>query len=217
MNFKTKFTKLILIFFSLVLLLSANNSITFAQGIDFKCGDLNNQNEGALKDLLVVINEEPLGENITDIPGSGIKRCDRGTHCTWMYSSDGKSGKWDCISKYVEKGSCQNTPKPGFNADGTPKETSYFRCDPVQAYVAHSGPDLLFSYIAQIYRYAAITGGVVSVMFLIFGGLMIAASGDNSEAVGKGKAIIVRSISGIILLFLSALILYTVNPNFFTI
>lgn len=213
MNFKKIFTKFAIAFLCIGLYTLNSHSAFAAGSIDFICKDLNNQNEAPLQGLLVVINEEPIGGDISDLGGSAIKRCDRVTDCIWIY---GDPGKWSCNSSFQDKGSCQNQPRPQLDQEGIPKSNSYSTCDPVQAYVAVSGPDLLFTFITQIYRYAAVTGGVISVLFLIFGGLMITSSGDNSEALGKGKAIVIRSLSGIVLLFLSALILYTVNPNFFT-
>jgi threonine/homoserine/homoserine lactone efflux protein len=71
-------------------------------------------------------------------------------------------------------------------------------------------------YIGIIYRWAAGVIGIVSVIYLVWGGFMITAAQDDTEAINKAKEKIMQSIAGLILLFLSAVILYTINPNFFT-
>jgi len=89
-------------------------------------------------------------------------------------------------------------------------------CQRVQVIFAQSGASLLYSYIGLIYKWAAGTIGIVSVLYLVYGGILIATAGDNAGQVDKAKEKIFQSISGLILLFLSAVILYTINPNFFT-
>jgi hypothetical protein len=50
---------------------------------------------------------------------------------------------------------------------------------------------------------------------LIIAGVMWSASGDQPEMLNKAKQMVGRCITGLIVLFLSAVILYTINPNFF--
>lgn len=88
-------------------------------------------------------------------------------------------------------------------------------CNRVQVIFSKSGTGLLYYYIGMIYRWAAGTIGMVCVLFLVIGGLKITTSADGS-GVEEGKTKIIQSIGGLVLLFLSGLILYTINPNFFT-
>lgn len=106
----------------------------------------------------------------------------------------------ECTSKYVS--TC------------TPKENVF--CQSVQAIIAESGISLLMVYLGLIYRWAAAVIGIVSVAYMVWGGIMIATAQDDTTAIDKAKEKILQSIAGLILLFLSAIILYTINPNFFT-
>lgn len=90
------------------------------------------------------------------------------------------------------------------------------KCQRVQIFLAESGTSLLYGYISRIYRWAASVVGVMAVLYLIWGGIQIATAGDNSGKIDEAKQKIFQSIAGLILLFLSGVILYTINPNFFT-
>lgn len=90
-------------------------------------------------------------------------------------------------------------------------------CQKVQVYLAQSGADLLYTYIGQIYKWAAATIGIVAVLYLVWGGIEISTAQGDSGKIEKAKERITQSLAGLVLLFLSALILYTINPNFFTI
>lgn len=83
--------------------------------------------------------------------------------------------------------------------------------------MAKSGTALLYGYIGFIYRWAAGTIGMVCVGMLVYYGTRIAAAGDNAGVIDEAKQHIMQSLGGLILLFLSAVILYTINPNFFVI
>jgi hypothetical protein len=89
-------------------------------------------------------------------------------------------------------------------------------CKPVQVIFTKTGPALLYSYIGMIYKWAAGIIGIVSVLFLVWGGIEISTAGDNTGKIDEAKKRIIQSITGLVLLFLSGIILYTINPNFFT-
>ena len=76
---------------------------------------------------------------------------------------------------------------------------------------------MLYSYISLIYRWAASVVGVIAVTVIILSAIQIAASGGDPESINKSKTRIIQSLSGIAVLFLSAIILNTINPNFFTV
>jgi hypothetical protein len=96
----------------------------------------------------------------------------------------------------------------------TPSDTVI--CQRVQVIFSKGGSALLFGYISLIYKWAAGTIGIVSVLFLVWGGISIASAGDDTGKIDEAKKRIMQSITGLVLLFLSAVILYTINPNFFT-
>jgi hypothetical protein len=180
-----------------------------ASAAPISCQDLNNPD--ATKSYVISIVEEQFGQAPKDDPN--VFRCARETTCEEVQQkpaegsnppAEGESApatqtETQCTSKYVD--SC------------TPSDTTI--CQTVQVFIAQSGLELLFSYLGLIYRWAAGMIGIVSVFYLIYGGIKIATAGDNTSAIDEAKAKIIQSIAGLILLFLSAVILYTINPNFF--
>lgn len=91
-----------------------------------------------------------------------------------------------------------------------------FTCQAVQVIISTGGTAVIYAYIGLVYRWAASLVGVVAVTVIILSGIQIAASGGDPEAISKGKTRIIQSLAGLAVLFLSALILNTINPNFFT-
>jgi len=158
------------------------------------CEMLNKPEE--TKNFIISILEEEIGGagSTTDI-SSPIILCFRETKCTTS------NGAKSCTSTYKE--SC------------TPSGESTI-CQRVQVIFAQSGAGLLYSYIGLVYKWAAGVIGVVSVLYMVYGGIKIATAGDDAGKITSAKEKIMQSISGLILLFLSAVILYTINPNFFT-
>lgn len=110
-----------------------------------------------------------------------------------------KETKTECSSKYQDIGACP--------ADAI--------CQRVQVFIAQSGTDLLFGYLGTIYRWLAGMIGIVCVLYIIWGGIMIAVAGDNSQQIDEQKTKILQSIAGLVILFLASVILATINPNFF--
>ncbi len=147
--------------------------------------------------ILSTVIEEGFGTDTPagETPDTVVKTCIRQT------TIDEESS----TSVYVEPGEC--TP----SGSGTK-----VICQRVQIIFTKSGSALLFGYIAMIYRWAAGVIGIVSVLFLVWGGIEIASAGDDTSKIDAAKKRITQSITGLVLLFMSAIILYTINPNFFT-
>jgi hypothetical protein len=83
-------------------------------------------------------------------------------------------------------------------------------------YVSGSnGLDLLNNYAKMVYRWIASIVGSVCVLIIIFSGIQISLGGVSPDEVQGAKDRVVRSLIGLAVLFLSALILYTINPLFF--
>ncbi len=76
-----------------------------------------------------------------------------------------------------------------------------------------SGTDLLARYVGALYRWAAGVIGIISVLVIVVSGVQTTVDSGGLE---KAKERIMQSLMGLVLLFLSALILYTINPTFFT-
>ncbi len=171
----------------------------------------------SLAGKLVVITEEPLG--VAD--EKTTFRCARQIICTVKKQDETSTQSplvRKCTSKYVVATDCQSdSPEEITNKLGMPLNVgdTYKVCEPVMVYVTDPGNSLLFFYIGQVYRYMATLGGIIAVLVLIIAGIMRATAGDSPDRVSKANALVYKSISGLVLLFLSAVILYTINPNFF--
>ena len=69
--------------------------------------------------------------------------------------------------------------------------------------------------VKQIYTWGAFTVGSMAVMTIILNGVRISMSGVSGD-ITEAKNKILQAIAGIVLLFMSGIILYTINPDFFT-
>lgn len=106
--------------------------------------------------------------------------------------------------------------------DGEPSESEgQWRCrfdgTVKQVLRGTDGVDILKQTIKYFYRLFAGLIGIVAVFMIVLGGIQIATAGANPDGLDAGKKKIIAALSGVALLFLSSLILYAVNPNFFTI
>lgn len=168
-------------------------NMTFAAVTGIECAELNDPKK--TKDWIITVLEEQFTGKKSDTfvdQELAVKDCLRVT----KIDKDGKAN-----SQYEKLGACPADAK----------------CQRVQVLMAKSGTALLYGYIGFIYRWAAGTIGMVCVGMLVYYGTRIAAAGDNAGVIDEAKQHIMQSLGGLILLFLSAVILYTINPNFFVI
>lgn len=91
-----------------------------------------------------------------------------------------------------------------------------YSCKEVKVTLTKGGTVAIYGYIGDIYKWGASIVGVIAVTVIIISGIQISAAGGDPEAVGSAKKRIIQSIIGIIVLFISGLILNTINPTFFT-
>lgn len=123
------------------------------------------------------------------------------------------------VSAVYWKYSCYDTKNQGVSyysdyATGScPDEVT---CTTVQVIFGTSGIGILKTYIAIVYRWAAGIVGIIAVLVMIISGIQISMDQGSGEAIGAAKTRILQSLAGLAVLFLSALILYTINPTFFT-
>ncbi|MCX6735231.1 MAG: hypothetical protein NTZ25_04990 [Candidatus Peregrinibacteria bacterium] len=176
---------------------------------------------------VISIIEEPLNVDADETnPDYKIRRCFRNT---FQYRKNEKvadkvvNGKVTTKDSWVPKTSamlaktCSNNAQELMktNKDNVDLKVSY-TCKEVQAILTKGGTSAIYGYINMIYRWGASLVGIIAVTIIIISGIQISASGGDSEAVNSAKKRILQSVVGIIVLFLSSLILYTVNPTFFT-
>ncbi len=177
------------------------STVQIAQA-DFTCSVLQNPEEA--KGYIVTVLEEQFDDPTSTADTIQSLRCIRKTECTEGAPVEGstETEPGECRSTYVGPGEC------------TPSDTVL--CQTVQVLIAQSGLELLFTYIGLIYRWLASVIGIVAVFYIVYGGIKISTAGDNTAAVDEAKTKIIQAIAGLVLLFISAIVLYTINPNFFT-
>jgi hypothetical protein len=149
---------------------------------------------------LYVVLEEPL---ITEKDDNNIL-CFR----VCEFKQKGTNDKGYRVCTYQE--SC-----PGTAVLTLDKEEQLPTCQRIQIMKASSGTELIYNYVGFIYKWAAGTVGIISVFIMVFGGIQIMTSGGDSAKIDAAKKHITQSLSGLVILFLSGLILYTINPTFF--
>lgn len=177
--------------------------------VPFNCDKITDKK--ATSGWVISILEENIN-NVTDKDArqkdENVMNCYRENDCTTIKEKD--TNTTTCTAKI--KATC-TTVTP---AADEPTPFHAISCQKVQVYFAQSGAELLYTYIGRVYRWAAGTVGIVAVFFLVLGGIEMSGAQGDSGKVEKAKDRITQSLSGLVLLFLSALILYTINPNFFT-
>lgn len=177
---------------------------------------------------LSVILEEGF-ESISDQKGNPfsegeeqVKSCYRVTQCFFEpVKNPSKSGEQiqvpNCHAEY--KQSCKYKAEnytDFYKLENDTKE--HYFCEKIQVLLTKKGgPGLLYIYIATIYRWAASLIGIITVLLIIGNGILISASAGDSQALTDAKNRIVQSLAALTILFLASLILYSINPNFFTI
>ncbi len=179
--------------FSVLLILNTFPIYTAKAAIT-NCADLNK--EEARKGYIITVLEEQIGKP---------------TDLKYQENND-KNGVINCFKTNKQCAANQSSCDQYTDAACTDGQ-----CSRVQVLFAKSGAGLLYEYIHLIYVWAASVIGIVSVLFLTVGGIEMTASQGDSGKMEKAKERIMNSLVGLVLLFLSALILYTVNPNFFVI
>jgi hypothetical protein len=78
-----------------------------------------------------------------------------------------------------------------------------------------SGMDLVTNYIALVYKYGASILGILCVLVIVISGIQIIMGGAQADFVTQAKTRIFQALLSLAILFLSAVILNTINPGFF--
>lgn len=176
-----------------------------------KCTDANN---------IIAVVEEPMETELTNTDQTKVRTCTRNTFC--VEREEGKEMKCVTYLNAKKSGTDENakyepfcsTQASNYMKDNPGKASLY--CQPVQVFLSSTGTDLLFVYISTIYKWAASVIGIIAVLVIVISGIQISAAAGEQQAVTNAKNRIIQSLGGLALLFLSAIILYTINPNFFT-
>lgn len=178
---------------------------------DFPCLDLSGEDKQfvhqIIEEPLLTTNPEPKYEKGVKVFESRV--CKKNT---FSYTING--------NEYIDTVLATKCSKNAFdlaNSNNSQAQTYKvkFFCQEVQVLLSRGGTSLLQGYIGTLYTWAASVVGLISVLVIIISGIQISFAGDDSGVIESAKGRIVKSLSGLALLFLSGLILYTINPNFF--
>lgn len=161
-----------------------------------------------------------------EIGGATVKTCYRVTTCR---KDEGVGGSEMCLSfinkecnlngldakvttvKIKEKDKDGNVTSKDVKMD----ESNELSCEKMQLIISPAGTGLIYAYIGMVYKWAASIVGIIAVLIVVVSGIQIAAAGGDPGKVDEAKGRIIRALSGIAVLFLSGLLLYTINPTFF--
>lgn len=156
------------------------------------------------KKFISIIEEPMENSEVTGIDGFTSKTCYRKT-----VSCQTEEAKPQTLrnASLVAEGDC--TPGPSGDLTITCKEVTVI-------FSEKGGTSMISGYVGMIYRWAAPIVGMICVLVIVVSGLQLSFSAGDSGAVDAARKRIIQSLSGLAVLFLSSVILYTVNPNFFT-
>lgn len=165
--------------------------------------------EDEAKNYIITIIEEPLDvENKSNEEDFQLRSCYRNTFQFTNPATKNRETKSQLLKECSTKTQDIGTDLPSFKAT--------FSCREVQVILSKGGTTMIYYYIGTIYRWGAGLVGIIAVTLIIISGIQISTAGGEPDAINAAKKRILQSIAGIVVLFLSGLILYTVNPNFFT-
>lgn len=128
------------------------------------------------------------------------------------------TGVEEIAKKLVDEG-CNNdnsAESPSFEIEEGKAPPPIVHCTIYERLTGKTGVELFAKYVGAIYRWLATIVGIVSVLIIVVSGIQISMAGGDTGGIDKAKNRIMQSLLGLAILFLSGLILYTINPGFFT-
>lgn len=157
--------------------------------------------------------EEPLEIAVNDEEGADFRQRKCYRH-TFQYS-DPTTNIGLTTKTELSKTACPLSTAETLVSDPDSMIASY-TCREIQVILSKGGTSMIYGYIGMIYQWGASIVGIIAVTVIILSGIQISAAGGDPEAITSARKRILQSLAGIAVLFLSGLILYTINPNFFT-
>lgn len=171
------------------------------------------KNPGPDNGYIITIIEEPLNFEASDTktPASDFESriCYRNT---LVHHTEEEQTVQAELRKGDGANGCSSKAEALANAN---PETYSFYCQQVQVLLSKGGTSLIEGYISTIYNWAFGIVGLISVMVIIISAAQISLGAGDTQSIDSAKTRIIKSLSGIVVLALAGLILYTINPNFF--
>ena len=162
---------------------------------------------------IITFVEEPLSINLgddADEPGAEFRQRICSRHF-FQYSLGNKVENRSELSRI----SCEDDQVSELKELANESSKTTYSCKPILVLLSRGGTTMLYHYIGMIYRWGVSMVGIIAVLIIVISGIQISMAGGEAEAVTNAKRRIMQSLSGIAVLILSSLILYTINPDFF--
>lgn len=184
------------------------------EGQTVECGKPNSAElieKGDCKDSVITeITEIVTNVKPENIEGASVINVYQGV-CCLIYDQEGVC--YETRSYYTQDlSTCQRVAN-GTSSNGVTGGGA--KCQIRQWLIADTGMGILQLYVKQLFTFGSMIVGAVAVGIIILNGVKISVSGVSGD-ISDAKQKILQSFSGIILLFFAAIILYIVNPGFFS-
>ena len=88
-----------------------------------------------------------------------------------------------------------------------------FKYTPMEEIPGYGKPKDFPTYIITVYKFGIWAAGIAALLMIMIGGYMYLTSAGNTASMGKAKEYITDAIVGLILVMISWLILYIINPD----
>lgn len=145
---------------------------------------------------------------ISEVFGPDIEEDSEGNEITTVYKGV------CCLITDSTGGQCLESRSIYTKDFNSCKDNASF-CERRQWIIGTSGIGIVKIYVKQLYIYGAGVIGFISVVTMVISGIQIQVSGVSGD-ITSAKERIFKALGGLVLLFMSGLILYTINPTFFS-
>lgn len=163
-------------------------------------------NEGAVITEII----EPIAPSTSLSSGEKIIDVYKGVCCAQLEKTSTGTGE----SAKTETVGCSETRSVYFD-DFSDCNSLAAHCVKGQWLISETGVGIIKVFVKQIYVLGAAIAGFLAMVVMVVSGIQIAVSGVSGD-ITSAKQRILQSIAGLALLFLSGILLYTINPTFFS-
>ncbi len=174
------------------------------------CGEINSVTQSLEKSdcnadgkVITEITEAFAGETSTDGGDNFVKTVYHGVCCLEPVTQDDGSTV------------CQESRDVYAETQDACEQLGGLACEERQWIIGTTGAGIIKIYVKQMYIWGTGIVGFVAVTIMVISGIQISFSGI-AGSVDAARKRLAQCIGGIVLLFLSGLLLYTVNPTFFS-
>ncbi len=188
------------------------------------CGEINKVTQSLEKSdcnvegkVITEISEAFAGETSTDGGDNFVKTVYHGVCCLEPVTKTLETPVKDKDGKVIRDTEtvCQESRDIYTESQDSCEALGGLGCEERQWIIGSTGAGIVKVYVKQLYVWSTGIVGFIAVTIMVISGIQISFSGI-AGSVDSARKRLVQSISGIVLLFLSGLLLYTINPTFFS-